>query len=209
MTDAFELTQARIKKDLDRVAAGDRRVAGAIHRYGYPAERRAGDPSFAHLLRILTGQQLSVKAAATIYGRLEQSLGAPPCPRALLASPDAELRAIGLSRQKMAYARGLAEAVCAGHLEPMQLVTMSDAEVIDTLTALNGFGRWSGEMFLMFALGRCDVWPVDDLGIRAGLQILLRLEERPGRQRAIELGDGWAPHRSAMALLLWHLHGKA
>lgn len=209
VTITFELTQARILADLDALAGRDPRVARAIDRCGYPAERRAGSPGFGDLLRILTGQQLSIKAAATIFERLEQALGNPPTPEALLGRTDDELRAIGFSRQKVAHSKGLARAVLEGRLDPEQLASMIDEDVIETLTALKGFGRWSAEMFLMLALGRCDVWPVDDLGIRAGLQILLDLEERPDRQRTFELGLGWAPHRSAMALLLWHLHERA
>jgi DNA-3-methyladenine glycosylase II len=209
VNDAFELTQARIRADLDVVAEHDPRVAKAIDRCGYPAERRAGSPSFGHLLRILTGQQLSVKAAATIYARLEGVLGDPPTPEGLLSLSERELRAIGLSRQKIAYSQELARTVVDGKMEPSRLASMNDEDVIDALTALNGFGRWSAHMFLMFALGRCDVWPVDDLGIRAGLQVLLGADQRPSPAEATELGERWTPRRSAMALLLWHVHESA
>ncbi|MBY6203268.1 DNA-3-methyladenine glycosylase 2 family protein [Halomonas denitrificans] len=204
----FQLTEKGLKRRLDTLAEADPQLAEAIARVGYPAARRSGSPSYAHLLRILAGQQLSVKAAATIYGRLIDHIGDPPDPDALLDSDDRTLRSLGLSRQKIAYARGLSEAVRDGDLVPEALAGMDDGEVIDRLTALKGFGRWSAEMFLLFSLGRADVWPADDLGIQAGLQRLLELEDRPGRREVDRLGERWKPHRGAVAIFLWHLHGS-
>ncbi len=203
----FQLTDRGLKRRLDALAEDDPRLAEAIARVGYPAERRSGSPSYAHLLRILTGQQLSVKAAATIYGRLIDHVGDPPDPDALLDSDDLTLRSLGLSRQKIAYARGLSEAVRDGRLVPEALGDMDDQAIIDRLTALKGFGRWSAEMFLLFSLGRPDVWPADDLGIQAGLQRLLELDVRPTRREVDRLGEPWKPHRGAVAIFLWHLHG--
>lgn len=196
-----------MKRRLDALAEGDPQLAAAIARVGYPAERRSGSPSYAHLLRILAGQQLSVKAAATIYGRVIEHIGDPPDPDALLRTNDPTLRSLGLSRQKIAYARGLSEAVRDGLIEPEALAGMDDQAVIETLTALKGFGRWSAEMFLLFSLGRPDVWPADDLGIQAGLQRLLELDARPTRREVDRIGERWAPHRGAVAIFLWHLYG--
>ena len=205
---SFRLDQARIETALQRVARTDSDVADALAQHGVPRERNSGPPGFGHLLKVIAGQQLSVKAAATIHRRLLDRIGDPPTPDALLQEDDASLRSIGLSRQKIDYARGLAEAIRSGRFEPESLNQRSDAEVIDALTALKGFGVWSAQMVLLFSLGRPDVWPVDDLGIRAGLQRLKGLPDRPDRAEAVRLGAPWSPHRSAMALFMWHLHGQ-
>ena len=204
----FELAQDQLEEALRRVAGNDRDVAAALERHGIPEARRSGAPSFGHLLKVLAGQQLSVRAAATIHARLIELLGDPPTPASLLRHDDAALRSIGLSRQKIAYARGLAEAIESGRFDPDALDTMSDRAVIEALTALKGFGVWSAQMVLLFSLGRPDIWPADDLGVRAGLQRLKRLPDRPDRAEAEALGAAWAPYRSAMALLMWHLHGQ-
>lgn len=203
----FRLTRQDLRTALDRLAENDHQLAAALDQVGYPEERRSGSPSFAHLLRILTGQQLSVKAAATIYSRLIDHVGDPPDPARLIASSDSELRALGLSRQKIGYARGLSEAVLDERIVPSQLVSFSDDEVIEALTAMKGFGRWSAEMFLLFALGRPDVWPADDLGIQAGLQRLTASTERPGRKEVDAHGERWKPYRGAVAIFLWHFYG--
>jgi len=204
----FQLDQARIEAALRSVARTDADVAEALEIHGVPDERRSGPPGFGHLLKVIAGQQLSVKAAATIHGRLLDRIGDPPSPKALLEQDDASLRSIGLSRQKIGYARGLADAIRDGRFDPESLDERSDAEVIEALTALKGFGVWSAQMVLLFSLGRPDVWPIDDLGVRAGLQRLKGLSYRPDRTEADRIGTRWAPHRSAMALLMWHLHGQ-
>jgi DNA-3-methyladenine glycosylase II len=205
----FMLTERDLRAALDALSAGDRHIAAALQRVGYPAERRYPGPGFDALLRIIAGQQLSVKAAATIYGRLEAALDGDPTPQRLLALGDDELRALGLSRQKIGYAKGLAEAVTAGRLDPAGLAGLPDAEVIERITALKGFGRWSAEMFLLFALGRPDVWPADDLGIQAGVHRLKNLRSRPDRKRTDAIGRRWAPYRGAAAIFVWHYHANA
>ncbi|NKI34505.1 DNA-3-methyladenine glycosylase 2 family protein [Wenzhouxiangella sp. XN79A] len=204
----FELDQAHLDKALRSVAGSDPDVAAALERHGFPAERRSGAPGFGHLLKVLAGQQLSVRAAATIHERLLARIGDPPLPAALLLEEDADLRAIGLSRQKIGYARALAEAIESGRFDPESLHDKADSEVIAALTSLKGFGVWSAQMVLLFSLGRPDVWPVDDLGVRAGLQRLKNLPSRPDAREADRIGRAWSPHRSAMALLMWHLHGQ-
>jgi DNA-3-methyladenine glycosylase II len=204
----FELTTKRLRIALDELAERDRHVAAGLEQVGYPAERRAGQPSYAHLLRIIAGQQLSIKAAATIFARLEAALGGEPSPERLLALSDGGLREVGLSRQKIDYARGLSRAVADSELDPAALASQPDEEVIRKITALKGFGRWSAEMFLLFALGRPDVWPADDLGIQAGLHRLKNLRSRPDRARTEAIGRAWAPHRGAAALFVWHFHAQ-
>lgn len=204
----FQLTTDRLRTALDTLADRDRHLAAALAGVGYPSERRRGAPSYGHLLRVIAGQQLSVKAAATIFARLEGAMGRL-APERLLALSDDELRAIGLSRQKISYARGLSQAVAEGALDPGALAELPDDEVRRRITALKGFGRWSAEMFMLFALGRPDVWPADDLGIQAGVQRIKHLRSRPDRRRTESIGRAWAPHRGAAAIFVWHYHANA
>lgn len=205
----FQLKQSDLKRALDQVALVDSDIARAINKVGYPEERRTGSPSFAHFLRIIVGQQLSVKAAATIYGRVSDALGGDIQPQALLERSTEELRALGLSRPKIGYARGLAQAVMDGSLEPDALVHLGDEEVVEKITAMKGFGRWSAEMFLLFCLGRPDVWPADDLAIQAGVQGIKGLNQRPNRKQTDALAEPWRPHRGAVAIFVWHYYAKA
>lgn len=205
----FELTRRHIVSALDHIAAKDKHVATALEQVGYPAERRLGEPSYAHFLRIIVGQQLSVKAAATIFGRVEAALGEDCQPERLLALSDTDLRALGLSHQKIGYARGLSSAVLEGRLRPTALAELPDDAVIEKITALKGFGRWSAEMFLLFSLGRPDVWPADDLAIQAGLHRLKNMRARPDRKRTDAVARRWRPYRGAMAIFVWHYYSNA
>ncbi|MDT8449427.1 MAG: DNA-3-methyladenine glycosylase 2 family protein [Wenzhouxiangellaceae bacterium] len=204
----FELTSAHLRTALDDLAGRDRHIAAALQRVGYPSERRAGRPNFEQLLRIIAGQQLSVRAAATIFDRLEKAMGGKCVPERLLLLSQTELRALGLSRQKIGYARGLAEAVMSGTLMPESLTELPDEQVVDRLTALKGFGRWSAEMFLLFSLGRPDVWPADDLGIQVGLQKLKNMRARPDRKKTDAVARRWRPYRGAAAIFVWHVHAN-
>jgi len=205
----FELTRRHIVSALDHIAAKDKHVATALEQVGYPAERRLGEPSYAHFLRIIVGQQLSVKAAATIFGRVEAALGEDCQPERLLALSDTDLRALGLSHQKIGYARGLSSAVLEGRLRPTALAELPDDAVIEKITALKGFGRWSAEMFLLFSLGRPDVWPADDLAIQAGLHRMKNMRARPDRKRTDAVARRWRPYRGAMAIFVWHYYSNA
>ena len=205
----FQLTQQHLTTALDKLADRDRHIATGLQRVGYPAERRHGAPSYEHLLRIIAGQQLSVKAAATIFGRLEAALQGYFRPELLLDMSDEKLRGLGLSRQKIGYARGLSRAVLEKDLIPENLADLPDAEVITKITALKGFGRWSAEMFLIFALGRPDVWPADDLGIQAGLHKLKNMRARPDRARVDRIARPWRPYRGAAAIFVWHYYSNA
>lgn len=202
------LDRARLEAALAALAARDADVARALDRLG-PPEPRVRSPGFATLLRIVVAQQLSTRAAAAIWARLERTLG-PDCPpAAFLAAPEATLRAAGLSARKIAYGRGLARAVLDGRLPVAALVHLEDAEVVARITQLAGFGRWSAEIYLLFALGRVDAFPADDLGLQAGFQRLKGLAERPTARRLRALVEPWAPWRGAGALLLWKVHGAA
>lgn len=159
--------------------------------------------SYEAFARTIVGQQLSTKAAATIWGRV-QLLADPFEPQSILALKDEALRGAGLSGQKVVYLRALSEAVADKSFEPESLKKMSDADVIEAITALKGFGRWSAEMVLMFALVRPDVFSGGDLGLREGLKRVLKLKERPSEKEAVALAERWAGHRTAASLLLWH-----
>ncbi|HEY8962864.1 MAG TPA: DNA-3-methyladenine glycosylase 2 family protein [Alphaproteobacteria bacterium] len=164
--------------------------------------------SFESFARTIVGQQLSVKAAATIWSRVEL-LADPFTPEKVLKVSDKDLRAAGLSFQKIKYLRGLSEAVAAKHFDPAKLKKLSDEEVIEAITALHGFGRWSAEMVLMFALARPDVFSGGDLGLREGIRRVLKLEERPTEKESVKLAERWAGHRTAASLLLWQANHKS
>ncbi len=203
----FQLATKDIRIALDKVAKSDTDIREAIKVVGYPVERRSGAPSYEHLLRIINGQQLSVKSAAAIFGRVEAAMGTV-VPENFLNKSDEELRACGLSRQKIEYGRILSQAVLDG-FKPKDLIKKSDEEVLEVITALKGFGRWSAEMFLMFSLGRPDVWPADDLAVQEAVKRLKGLKKRPGPKKMDAIAKPWRPHRSAVAVFLWHFYSNA
>jgi DNA-3-methyladenine glycosylase II len=159
---------------------------------------------FAALARSIISQQISTKAAASIRARLEQSL-APRglVPHAILASSVEGLRAAGLSAAKTASLRDLAERVHTGTLPLKRLHKMSDEEVIEQLVPVRGIGRWTAQMFLIFSLGRLDVLPVADLGLRVGVQKQYGLSEPPGKTDLEELAKPWEPYRSIATWYFW------
>ena len=203
----FQLATKDIRIALDKVAKSDTDIREALKVVGYPVERRSGGPSYEHLLRIVNGQQLSVKSAAAIFGRVEAAMGTV-VPENFLNKSDEELRACGLSRQKIEYGRILSQAVLDG-FKPKDLIKKSDEEVLEAITALKGFGRWSAEMFLMFSLGRPDVWPADDLAVQEAVKRLKGLKKRPGPKKMDAIAKPWRPHRSAVAVFLWHFYSNA
>jgi DNA-3-methyladenine glycosylase II len=169
-------------------------------------ERRRGRPDDAYgaLLRAIVGQQLSVKAARTIYDRLCDLYGdRTPTPAELIATDPDELRGVGLSRAKAAYLRDLAEHVEDGELDLDELPELGDDEVSAQLIAIKGLGRWTVDMFLMFHLGRPDILPVGDLGIRRAVQIAYRLDGLPDPAQLTRIAQPWQPHRTLACLYLW------
>jgi DNA-3-methyladenine glycosylase II len=162
-------------------------------------QRRSG---FGGLIRMILGQQVSTKAAEAMWTKLVAMIGDVE-PGPFLALDDAALAACGFSRQKMRYGRALAETLVADPDFLTRLQHADDEAVIDALVALPGIGRWSAEIYLMFCLGRPDVWPADDLGIALGVQYLLDLPERLKTDAVVAAADGWRPYRSAAALLVW------
>jgi DNA-3-methyladenine glycosylase II len=170
------------------------------------SERRRGRPGDAYgaLVRSIVGQQLSTKAARTIYERLTDQFGGhTPTPRELLDADPEEVRSAGLSRPKVGYLRDLAEHVEDGELDLEHLAELPDDEVIAQLTAIKGLGVWTAHMFLIFHLGRPDVLPVGDLGIRRGAQLAYGLDELPDAAELEPIAEPWRPYRSLACLYLW------
>jgi DNA-3-methyladenine glycosylase II len=164
---------------------------------------RPTDP-YGALLRSIVGQQLSTKAARSIYGRLtDQFGGRAPTPQELLDADPEVVRSAGLSRPKVNYLRSLAEHVLSGELELDRLRELSDEEVMREVTAVKGLGQWTADMFLIFHLGRPDVLPVGDLGVRRAVERAYGLEGLPSAEELERLGERWAPYRSLAALYLW------
>ena len=205
---AFALTDGDIKQALNALARCHPNIATALNQVGYPASRQR-EHSFESLARIVIGQQLSTKAAATIAGRVDVVCGGMVTPKSILATPPETLRAAGLSRQKIGYLQSLAETVHTGTLLLDALPQRSDQEVEAAITAVRGFGRWSAHMYMMFALGRPDVWPSGDLAVRVGFGRMMGWSERPSEQQVIAAGAAFSPHRSALALLCWHFYSEA
>ena len=170
------------------------------------ASRRRGRPDDAYgaLVRTIVGQQLSTKAARTIYGRLAALFGhRPPTPEEILSADEDVLRAAGLSRQKVGYLRDLARHVRSGELDFSTLHDLPDEEVSARIVAVKGLGRWSADMFLMFHLSRPDVLPVGDLGIRRAVEKAYGLPGLPDADTLRTLSGPWRPHRTLACLYLW------
>ena len=194
------------------LAASDPTMAALIERVGKidiatrqkrRSEERPPD-AYGALLRAIVGQQLSTKAARTIYLRVIDLFGgSTPSPEQLLEAPEEDLRAAGLSGRKTEYIRDLASHVLSGELELDRLDTLSDEEAIAEIVAVRGLGQWTAEMFLLFHLERPDVLSGGDLGIRKAIQIEYGLEKMPPPTQVLEIGEPWRPHRSLASLYLW------
>jgi DNA-3-methyladenine glycosylase II len=194
------------------LAAADPAMAALIERVGEidlktrlrrRSEEKPPD-AYGALLRAIVGQQLSTKAARTIYLRVCDLFGgSTPSPEQLLEASEEDLRGCGLSGRKVEYVRDLAVHVLDGELELDRLGDLSDEEAIEELVAVRGLGQWTAEMFLLFHLERPDVLSGGDLGIRKAIQIEYGLKEMPTPQRVLEIGEPWRPYRSLASLYLW------
>ena len=201
------LTAEAIAQGLDAIAAREPLMAGALTRVGYP-EARIRPRGATTLLRTIVGQQVSVAAAASVWAKLEALLG-EGCPaQPLLSASEEALRACGLSRQKQSYARSLAELVQSGELD-LSALPAGDEDAIAQLTRIKGIGRWSAEIYLLFAEGRPDIWPAGDLAVQVGLGKLLRLPDRPTEAATRDLAEPCRPHRGADAIFTWHCYNNA
>lgn len=202
-----EIAGKRLIRALDALAAADADLARARDLVGLPPPR--GRPAgFAALLDIIIAQQVSVASARAIRGRL--TLAADPLtPETFRALDDAALRAVGFSRQKTAYGRGLAEMLTDGRLDLDAVARMDDESAIAVITAVKGLGRWSAEVYLLFCLHRPDVMPADDLALLVAAQRIKGLEERPSAKALRVMAESWRPWRSVAARLLWHYYAGA
>ena len=200
------LAEGALREGLDAIAAREPGIARALQVAGYP-EPRIRATGYATLLRTIVGQQVSVAAAASVWAKLEALLGEDMAAEALLAADFDALRACGLSRQKQGYARSLCELVTSGALD-LEALPADDEEAIALLTRVKGIGRWSAEIYLLFAEGRPDIWPAGDLAVQAGLHKLLDLDERPSEKLTRELAEAWRPHRGAAAIFTWHCYNN-
>jgi DNA-3-methyladenine glycosylase II len=182
-------------------------LGAAIKRIGpcLMADRQRGDHLSA-LVGSIVSQQLSTKAAATIFSRFLALFpdGHITSADSMAAQTDAALRGVGLSGQKVGYLRDLSARIIDGRLLLDEIETLPDEQVIERLTAVKGFGRWTAEMFLMFRLHRPDVLPAGDLGIVVAIQRLYRLRKRPDAKRVLKIGEAWKPYRSVASWYLWH-----
>ena len=201
------LTAEQINAGLDEIAAREPAIARALSLAGYPPPR-VRPSGYITLLRTIVGQQVSVAAASSMWRKLEAALGEDMPPETLLAADFDTLRACGLSRQKQGYARSLSELVASGELV-LEDLPHDDEEAIAQLTRIKGIGRWSAEIYLLFAEGRPDIFPAGDLAVQAGMGRILGLEERPSEKAIREVAEPWRPHRGAVTLLTWHCYNTA
>ena len=195
-------TAQQLRDSLDAIAAIEPGFAAALARAGYP-EPRVREPGYETLLRTIVGQQVSVASAGAVWRKLEAELGEGCAPDVLLARDYDALRACGLSRQKQGYARSLAEMVVSGALD-LHALPADDEEAIAQLVRIKGIGRWSAEIYLLFAEGRPDIWPAGDLAVQIETGRILGLPERPSEKATRALADAWRPHRGAAAIMAWH-----
>ena len=201
------LTAEQLKHGLDSVARIEPRFATALERTGYP-EPRIRPRGYATLMRTIVGQQVSVAAAASMWRKLEAHIGPELALERILESDFDQLRACGLSRQKQGYLRSLCELVVTGAVD-FEHLPSDDEAAIAQLTQIKGIGRWSAEIYLLFAEGRPDIWPAGDLAVQIGLGKLLGLAERPSEKTTRELAEHWRPHRGAAAIFTWHCYNNA
>lgn len=200
-------TKESIRAAVDALAEREPAFARVIALHGHP-EPRHSLRGVGTLLRTIVGQQVSVAAARSMWGKLETAFGSPPDLSRLLAASDEELRAAGMSRQKAGYIRSLAELVLSGELD-LESLPEDDEQAIALLTRIKGIGRWSAEIYLLFAEGRADVFPAGDLAVMIEIGRLLGFEDKPSEKQLRELAEAWRPYRGAAAVLAWHSYNSA
>jgi len=200
-------TSSSIRADVEALATREPAFARVVELHGIP-EPRSSNRGAETLLRTIVGQQVSVAAARSMWAKLEAAFGSPPDLSSLLAASDEQLRAAGMSRQKAGYIRSLAELVLSGELD-LDKLPDDDEEAIALLTRIKGIGRWSAEIYLLFAEGRRDVFPAGDLAVMIELGRLMGLKDRPSEKQLRELAEAWRPYRGAAAVLAWHSYNSA
>lgn len=200
-------TTDSIKAAVEALAEREPAFAQVLVKHGIP-EPRVSPPGATTLLRTIVGQQVSVAAARSMWAKLEAAFGSPPELARLLVASDEDMRTAGMSRQKAGYIRSLAELVISGELD-LAALPEENEEAIALLTRIKGIGRWSAEIYLLFAEGRPDVFPAGDLAVQVELGRLMGFEEKPTEKQLREIGERWRPHRGAAAVLAWHSYNSA
>lgn len=196
------LTAPQLTEALAVLSSREPAFAAALDRAGHP-EPRIRERGYATLLRTIIGQQVSVKAAQSVWNKLEGLVGSLDDPGNIARASDETLREAGLSRQKAGYARSLADEVTSGRID-LNNLPVDDEEAIATLVRIKGIGRWSAEIYLLFAEGRADIWPAGDLAVQIEIGRILGHERRPSEKLCRDLAEAWRPHRGAAAIFAWH-----
>ena len=192
-----------IRTDIIDHLCTDPKLEAAVREVG-EYDIRLDSDKYESLVQAIITQQLSGKASGAITARLKALYGgAFPAPADILATSDEDLRGVGLSRSKVSYIRGISELVESGGLDLDSLEKMPDDEVVAVLTAVKGVGRWTAEMFLIFTLGRLDVLPVDDLGLRKGIKMAYSTRTLPTGAEATRIAERWRPYRTVATWYLW------
>ena len=197
-------TDADLGRIVRLLAARDKALATIVDRYGMPP-LWPREPGFATLLHIILEQQVSLASAKTAYDRLCAAIG-PPLPRAFLSLDDAQLKAIGFSRQKTRYGRELARAIIEGRLEMERLASADDDTVRAELIKLPGIGTWTVDVYLLLALRRPDAFAASDLALLTAVQQVKKLKSRPSPEQVEKMAERWRPYRAGAARLLWHAY---
>lgn len=198
----IQLTERSLHRAAEELAAGDSLLTNILNRLGVPP-LWARKPGFPTLVHIILEQQVSLASALAAYRKLDEAAGTLT-PESFLKFSDQQLKQFGFSRQKTTYCRHLAQAIRSGRLHLHRLQTREDHTVRKQLMAVKGIGRWTADIYLLMALRRPDVWPAGDLALRAAVQDLLDLPERPGNDKMQEIGARWKPYRAVAARLFWH-----
>jgi DNA-3-methyladenine glycosylase II len=200
-------TKRSIRTAVEALVGREPAFGRVVEKFGVP-EPRSSNRGAETLLRTIVGQQVSVAAARSMWSKLEAAFGSPPDLSLLLVASDEELRAAGMSRQKSGYIRSLAELVISGELD-LDALPADDEEAIALLTKIKGIGRWSAEIYLLFAEGRPDVFPAGDLAVLVELGRIMGLKDKPTEKQLRELAEAWRPYRGAAAVLAWHSYNSA
>lgn len=196
------LSAQQLKASLDALVQIEPRFVRALAKGGYP-EPRTRPRGYETILRTIVGQQVSVAAASSMWRKLEAQFGDLTNPELIVDADGDRLRACGLSRQKQSYAKSLAGLVITGELNLDALPT-DDEAAITLLTKAKGIGRWSAEIYLLFAEGRADIWPAGDLAVQIDVGRIMGLDARPSEKQVREIAEAWRPHRGAAAIFAWH-----
>jgi len=198
------LSAGRIAEGMDALMRIDARFADARRQHGLP-EPRIRPRGYETLLRAIVSQQISTAAAASVWRKMAAQIGDLADPAVLMAADPGALRAAGLSRQKASYAQSLAAHVLSGSL-PMDALPHADEEAVALLSSVRGLGRWSAEIYLLFAEGRADAFPAGDLAVQVQAGRLFSGGERPSEKALRAMAEDWRPHRGVAALFLWHCY---